>query len=157
MKRSIYHKYVLTLSMVLFSVNSIYSQSRMFQGMVIDDLDLEPVIFAEIFVNDSIKIGRTGMDGCFQFETSLPIKKLTFTSAGMEDAILRLSEKCNHIELIMISWPHRCFMSLRKIDKERRKIYKNLPKLHNEAYEKGIFQSPEACYTQEYLEYSELE
>ena len=157
MKRSIYHKYVLTLSMVLFSVNSIYSQNRVFQGKVIDEYDFEPLPYADIIINDSIKVGRTGLDGCFQFETSLPVNKLSFRYVGFENAELRLSENCNLIELIMIDWPHRCFMSLRKINKDRRKHYKNLPKLHKEAYEKGIFQSPEACYTQEFLEYSELE
>ena len=138
--------------MVFSPINS-NSQSRIFQGKVIDDLYLEPVIFADIFVNDSIKVGRTGLDGCFQFETSLPVKKLIFTDADKENAELQLSENCNYIELIMVSWPYRCFMSLRKINKERRKLYKNLPRLHKEAYEKGIFQSPDVCYIQEFYEF----
>ena len=146
-------KHIITILLVFFSVNSIYSQSRVYQGKVIFNLDFEPVIFADIFINDSIKIGRTGMDGCFQFETSLPIEKLTFRYVGMEEAELKLSENCNHIELIMIDDPHQCFITLRKINKQRRKKYKNLPKLHKKAYEKGIFQSPEACYIQEFHEY----
>ena len=146
-------KHIITILLVFFSVNSIYSQSRVYQGKVIFNLDFEPVIFADIFINDSIKIGRTGMDGCFQFETSLPIEKLSFRYVGMEEAELKLSENCNHIELIMIDDPHQCFITLRKINKQRRKKYKNLPKLHKKAYEKGIFQSPEACYIQEFHEY----
>lgn len=146
-------KHVITILLVFLSINSLYSQSRVIHGKVIDDLDLEPVIFADIFINDSIKIGRTGMDGCFQFETSLPVEKLTFMNVDMEDATLKLSENCNHIELIMVCWPYRCFMSLRKVNKERRKIYKNLPRRHKEAYEKGIFQSPEVCYIQEFYEF----
>lgn len=71
----------------------------------------------------------------------------------MEDADLKLSENCIQIELIMISDAHYDFMSFRKINKIRRKLYKNLPRLHKEAYEKGIFQSPEACYIQEFSEY----
>lgn len=153
MKRSIYHKHVLTLLMVLLSVNSIYSQSRVIQGKVIYDDDLEPIIGAWIFVNDSIKVGETGIDGCFQIETKIPVNKLSFWYVGMENADLRLSENCNQIELIMISDATYDFMSFRKINKIRRKIYKNLPRLHKEAYEKGIFQSPEACYTQEFFEY----
>ena len=151
-------KYIITIFLMVFSaINTIYSQNRVFQGKVIDEYDFEPLPYADIIINDSIKIGRTGLDGCFQFETSLSVKKLSFRYAGMENAELRLSENCNLIELIMIYWPHRCFMSLRKINKDRRKHYKNLPKLHKEAYEKGIFQLPEACYTQEFLDYSELE
>ena len=150
-------KYVFTFLMVFVSVNSIYSQSRVFQGKVIDEYDFEPIPYADIIINDSTKIGRTGLDGCFQFETSLLVKKLTLKYAGMEDADLVLSENCNYIELIMFFQMHYCFISLKKIDKKRRKRYKNLPKLHKEAYEKGIFQSPEVCYTQKFVEYSELE
>ena len=153
MNRSIYHKHVLTIFLVLLSINLAYSQNRVFQGKVLDDDDLEPIIGAWIFVNDSIKVGETGRDGCFQIETKIPVNKLSFWYVGMENADLILSENCNQIELIMISSAYYDFMSFRKINKIRRKLYKNLPRLHKEAYEKGIFQSPEACYTQEFIEY----
>ena len=146
-------KHVITFLMVFLSINSLYSQSRVIHGKVIDEFDFEPIIGAPILVNDSIEIGVTGIDGCFQFEAPLPVKKLTFRYVGMEEADLKLSEYCNHIELIMIFNPHQCFLSLRKINKKRRKIYKNLPRLHKEAYEKGIFNSPEACYIQEFYEF----
>ncbi len=146
-------KHVFILLIVFSSINSIYSQNRVIQGKVIYDHDFEPIPYADIIINDSIKIGRTGRDGCFQFETSLPVNKLSFWYYGMEEADLTLSDNCNYIELIMIPLPHRCFMSLRKINKERRKLYKNLPRLHKEAYEKGIFLSPEVCYIQEFYEY----
>ena len=145
-------KHVFSFLMVLSSIQMIYSQNRVIQGKVIDEFDLEPIIGAPILVNDSIEIGVTGLDGCFQFETPLPVKKLTIRYVGMEEADLILSEYCNHIELIMIFNPHQCFLSLRKINKIRRKIYKKLPRLHKEAYEKGIFQSPEVCYIQDFTE-----
>ena len=133
-------KYIITIFLMVFSaINTIYSQNRVFQGKVIDEYDFEPLPYADIIINDSIKIGRTGMDGCFQFETSLPVNKLTVSSVGVEDADLIISDNCNNIELIMISLPHRCFMSLRKINKERRKIYKNLTRLNKEENEKCIF------------------
>ena len=149
------YKHVFTILIVFSSINAIYSQNRAIQGKVIYDNynDFDPIPYADIIINDSIKIGRTGIDGCFQFETSLPVNKLTISSVGVEDADLIISDNCNNIELIMISLPHRCFMSLRKINKERRKIYKNLPRLHKEAYEKGIFQSPDVCYIQEFYEF----
>ena len=149
------YKHVFTILIVFSSINAIYSQNRAIQGKVIYDNynDFDPIPYADIIINDSIKIGRTGIDGCFQFETSLPVNKLTISSVGVEDADLIISDNCNNIELIMISLPHRCFMSLRKINKERRKNYKNLPRLHKEAYEKGIFQSPYACYIQEFYEW----
>ena len=146
-------KRVISLLLVLSSISSIYSQNRVIQGKVIYDHDFEPIPYADIIINDSIKIGRTGRDGCFQFETSLPVNKLSFWYVGMEAADLKISDNCNHIELIMIADATYDFMPFRKINKIRRKIYKKLPRLHQEAYEKGIFQSPEVCYIQEFSEY----
>ena len=34
------------------------------------------------------------------------------------------------------------------------KKYKELPKLHKKAYEKGVFQSLEPCYTREFVEWT---
>ena len=145
-------KFGFSLILLLSSINSIYSQNRAIQGKVIDEMELLPIIGAYIIVNDSIKIGVTGVDGCFQFETSLPIYKLSFRYIGMEDANLKLSEDCNNIELIMVFMPHYDFMSFQEINIIRKQIYKNLPKLRREAYEKGIFQFPEVCYIQEFSE-----
>ena len=139
--------------MVILSIHSTYSQNRVIQGKVIDEWELQPIIGANIRINDSIKVGTTGIDGCFQFETSLPVNKLSFGMIGMETADLKLFENCNHIEVIMIFMPYYDFKSSRKINKIRKKKYKNLPRLRKEAYEKGIFQSPEVCYIQDFLEW----
>ena len=62
--------------------------------------------------------------------------------------------KCDNIELIMIGRAHYDFMSYRRINKERRNLYKQLAVLHKNAYEKGIFQTPEPCYTREFIEWT---
>ena len=146
-------KHIITILIVFSSVNSIYSKNRVIQGKIIYDENLEPILGAWIIVNDSIKVGETGRDGCFQFETKIPVNKLSFRYVGMEDADLRLTDNCNYIELIMVGDSTYDFMSFRKINKIRRKLYKNLPRLHKDAYEKGIFQSPDVCYIQEFSEY----
>ena len=139
--------------MILSFNHSLYSQNIVIQGKVIADWGLEPLIGVNIIANDSINLGVTRKDGCFLFETSLPVNKLSFLYVGMETADLKISDNCNHIELIMIADATYDFMSFRKVNKIRRKIYKKLPRLHQEAYEKGIFQSPEVCYIQEFSEY----
>ena len=146
-------KRVISLLLVLSSISSIYSQNTVIQGKVIADCGLEPLIGVTIIANDSINLGVTRIDGCFLFETPLSINKLSFLYVGMETADLKISDNCNHIELIMIADATYDFMSFRKVNKIRRKIYKKLPRLHQEAYEKGIFQSPEVCYIQEFSEY----
>ena len=57
------YKHVFTILIVFSSINAIYSQNRAIQGKVIYDNynDFDPIPYADIIINDSIKIGRTGM------------------------------------------------------------------------------------------------
>ena len=43
------------------------------------------------------------------------------------------------------------FITLKKVDKLRMKKFKKLPELHREAFEKGIFKTDKACYSQEFI------
>jgi hypothetical protein len=43
------------------------------------------------------------------------------------------------------------FMTLKKVDRLRMKRFNKLPELHKEAFEKGIFKTENACYTQEFI------
>ena len=144
----------LFIFMILSYCNSAYSQNRIIKGIVVDEYGLEALIGVSILINDSIDVGVTGVDGCFNFETSLPVYKLSFGYVGCERADLMLSEDCNNIEVVMILDSTYDYMSLRKINKERRKLYKQLPFLHKKAYEKGVFQSPEPCCMQEFVEWT---
>ena len=146
-------KYIFLLLVIAASC-PVYSQNRIIKGIVVDEYDLEALIGVSILINDSIDVGVTGVDGCFNFETSLPVYKLSFGYVGFERADLMLSEDCNNIEVVMILDSTYDFMSYRKINKERRKLYKQLPFLHKNAYEKGIFQTPEPCYTREFVEWT---
>lgn len=141
MKKTIFIVFTL-----LSCVNFVYSQNKTIQGKVIDET-LYPLIGILIF-NDSVCIGQTDFDGNFQIEVPSSVNRLTFSYIDMEDADLELSDDCNVIELIMIGVGHYD-MSWNKAKRVRRKRYKELPKIHKEAYEKGIFQSPKPCYIQE--------
>ena len=148
-------KYFLVFFMLFLSYNFVYSQNRVISGMVVDDSpELYPIIGVSMIINDSINITETGVDGSFQFETSLPVYKLSFSLVNYERVDLMLLEKCNIVDVVMITDATYDFMSYRKINKERRKKYKELPKLHKKAYEKGVFQSLEPCYTREFVEWT---
>ncbi len=54
-----------TILVMFLTQFSIFSQNRAIQGVVIDDLDYEPVPYVSIIFNDSI-IGMTNLDGSFQ-------------------------------------------------------------------------------------------
>ena len=144
----------LFIFMILSYCNSAYSQNRIIKGIVVDEYDFEPIIDVRIIVNDSNYVGVTDINGRFQIEIPLSVNEISFRALAMEDVNLKLSEKCDNIELIMIGRAYYDFMSYRKINKKRRKLYKQLPFLHKKAYEKGIFQSTEPCYTREFVEWT---
>ena len=146
-------KYIFLLLIMAVSC-PVYSQNKMIKGIVVDECDLEPIIDVRIIVNDSNYVGVTDINGRFQIEIPLSVNEISFRALAMEDVNLKLSEKCDNIELIMIGRAHYDFMSYRRINKERRNLYKQLPVLHKNAYEKGIFQTPEPCYTREFVEWT---
>ncbi|MBR5763112.1 MAG: hypothetical protein IKX93_00620 [Bacteroidaceae bacterium] len=150
---NIMFKYIFLLLIMAVSC-PVYSQNKMIKGIVVDECDLEPIIDVRIIVNDSNYVGVTDINGRFQIEIPLSVNEISFRALAMEDVNLKLSEKCDNIELIMIGRAHYDFMSYRRINKERRNLYKQLPVLHKNAYEKGIFQSPEPCYTREFVEWT---
>lgn len=146
-------KRILFTILTIFFVNTIYSQVRTYTGTVVDNYDIEPVIGAPIVINDSIAVCMTGMDGSFMFETDIPVKKLSVPwFPSYEKVDLELSEDCYHIEFVLMVYPYYDFMSDRKVNKIRKKEFKKLPKIRRKAYEKGIFQSIDVCYKQEFLE-----
>ncbi len=146
-------KYIFLLLIMAVSC-PVCSQNRIIKGIVVDECDFEPIVDVRIIVNDSNYVGVTDINGRFQIEIPLSVNEISFRALAMEDVNLKLSEKCDNIELIMIGRAYYDFMSYRKINKERRKLYKQLPFLHKKAYEKGVFQSPEPCCMQEFVEWT---
>jgi hypothetical protein len=134
------------------SICSLYSQNRTIRGRVIDD-DFETLAYISIVINDTVEIGKTDLYGFFQIEIPVFEKKLLFSSIGLESAIIELADKCDEIEVVMMLSGTYDFITLKKIDRLRMKRFKELPKLHREAFEKGIFKTEKACYTQMFMPY----
>ena len=126
--------------MLFLSYNFVYSQNRVISGMVVDDSpELYPIIGVSVIINDSINITETGVDGSFQFETSLPVYKLSFSLVNYERVDLMLLEKCNIVDVVMITDATYDFMSYRKINKERRKNTRNFQSYIKKRMRKAYF------------------
>ncbi len=150
------NKYILIMIMGLFSVLFGYSQNRIIQGKVVDDIDLQPVLFLMIFIDDSIKVGEADTCGFFRIEVPKNVDKIIFKSIDTEVTELTISNDCNYVELIMVADFKYDYRSIRKINRRRKKRYDNLPKLHKEAFEKGIFKYPDICYTQKFIPFGSV-
>jgi len=145
-------KKLLIICIVLVSTSSLYSQNKTIKGRVIDD-NLETLPYVLITINDTVEVGKTDMNGFFQIETPVFVKKILFRYLGLEAATIELMDKCDEVEVVMMLSGTYDFITLKNVDRLRMKIFKKLPELHKEAFEKGIFKTDKACYTQEFIPY----
>ena len=146
-------KLLIPLLVLSVSTGSLYSQNKTIKGRVIDNHLLDTLAYVEIMINDTVQVGRTDLNGFFQIEIPVSEKKILFRSVGMEPATIKLLDKCDEIEVVMMFEGTYDFMTFKKADRLRQKKFKKLPELHKEAFTKGIFKTEKPCYTQEFMSY----
>ena len=146
-------KNILIIFIVLsVSTYSLYSQNKTIKGRVISD-QLETIPGVLIIINDTIKVGKTDINGFFQINIPVSEKKILFRYVGLEPTTIELLDKYDEVEVVMMLSGTYDFITLKKVDRLRMKRFKKLPKLHKEAFEKGIFKTDKACYKQEIIPY----
>jgi hypothetical protein len=143
-------KLLIVFLMIVVSAGSLYAQNKTIKGRVIDD-HLETVPGAFIMINDTVKVGKTDLNGYFQIAIPTSVEKILFVTFGIESASIELTDECNEIEVVMMLSGTYDFITFKKIDRLRMKRFQQLPRLHKEAFEKGIFKTDKACYTQEFI------
>ena len=132
------------------STYSLYSQNKTITGRVISDFfEIMPEV--SIMINDTVNVGRTDLNGFFQIDIPVSAKKILFRAVGLDPATIELVDKCDEAEVVMMSSGTYDFITLKRVDRLRMKRFKKLPELHKEAFEKGIFKTDRACYTQEFI------
>ena len=146
-------KKLLILFIVIgISICNLYSQNKTIKGRVIDD-NLETLAYVSIVINDAVEVGRTDLNGFFQIDIPVSVKKILLGSVGLDPAIIKLVDNCDEVEVVMMLSGTYDFITLEKVDRLRMKRFKKLPELHREAFEKGIFKTDKACYKQEFIPY----
>ena len=147
-------KKLLNIFIVLgISTCSLYAQNKTINGRVIDDF-LETTPGASIIINDTVKVGKTDMNGFFQIKIPASVKKISFTYIGLERTNIEFVDECDEVEIVMMASSTYDFITLKKVDRLRMKRFKKLPEIHKEAFEKGIFKTDKACFTQEFIPYN---
>jgi len=134
------------------SISNLYSQNKTIKGRVIDD-NLETLPYVSILINDTVEVGRTDLNGFFQIHIPISAKKLSFSTIGIELASIELADKCDEVEVVMMLSGTYDFIALSKVDKIRMKRFAKLSELHKKAFEKSIFKTDVACYTQLFVPY----
>lgn len=134
---------------ILFLSHNLNGQNRIISGRVIAE-DLEPLPMLDIKNSDTVFLGKTDMDGRFKIIIPQETDKLLFTYVGMEPTEIKLKKDCDTVEVVMMYGVLYDFMTLRKVDRLRKKRFDNLPNLHSEAVKKGLFQNNSICYEREF-------
>ena len=146
-------KKLLTILILLsFSICNIYSQNKIIKGRVISD-DLEYLPRAFIIINDSIEVGKTDLKGYFKIDVPAHIKKIKFMYVGLYTANIQLVDNCEEVEVVMMRSETDDFFSLKRAEMKKKKRFKKIPKIHKQAFEKGIFEIKEPCYEREFEPY----
>jgi len=141
-------KLLISCIVLCFSTSILYAQNTIVKGRVVNN-NLETLPYVSIIIYDTVKVGRTDLNGFFQIEIPISVKKISIESVGLDPATVSLVDKCDEVEVVMMLSGTYDFITLKRVYKLRMKAFRKLPKLHKEAFEKGIFKTDEACYTQE--------
>jgi hypothetical protein len=143
-------KLIITFIVIVVSACSLYSQNKTIKGRVISN-QFDIMVGVSIMINDTVKVGKTDLNGFFQIEISDSVKKILFGDVGMELASIELIDTCDEVEIVMLLRGTYDFKTPKKVDRLRVKRFKKLPELHKEAFAKGIFKTDKVCYTQEFI------
>ena len=141
---------LILIATILFLTFDTTAQIRIIIGKVIDKF-LNPISQAYIQNSHTILLGKTDINGQFRISIPIETKLLIIAGVGFESASINLTDSCNQFDIVLLLSGTYDFISLKKVDKLRMKQYKKLPELHFAAYQKGIFGSDSACYTQNFI------
>lgn len=132
------------LALLFFYLN-LNGQTRTIVGRVICE-DLEPLPRLYIENSDNVPLGQTDMDGRFKISIPQETDSLLFRYVSMEWTDIKLRKDCDTVEIVMMYAGTYDFMTSRKIDRLRKKRFDNLPNLHFDAVENGLFEKNNICY-----------
>jgi hypothetical protein len=140
-------KAVLFLLMLMLSTGtSRAQQTKTLTGRIITE-DLEPLPLVNIYALDQTLVGATNLEGYFTIHVAIGTDKLLFKSVGVEGTTVQLREDCRDLEVIIMTDGTYDFMSRRRVNRKRYRRFKALPKMHQQAYKRGIFKAPASCGT----------
>ena len=138
-------KIVLIIVSALFVCLGTFAQSRTVNGLLLD-LDMYPIWGIQIYLHDSIEVGRTDAEGKFEITLPVGVDLIIFRGVGFEPLLVRITPSCSRVEAIMVLAGSYDFMSPAKVDRKRRRYFKKISKLYPVAVRKGLFSPAPPCY-----------
>ena len=100
--------------------------------------------YAKIFWQDAV-IGTTDSLGRFRIELPDIVDVIKIGAIGMYPETIRISEKCDYLEIILLPDAIYDFVTLKKEEKLRKKDRSILPELYQKAFERGVLKQAIPC------------
>ena len=142
---------ILIIAILFLSLN-LNGQNRIISGRVISEY-LEPLPMVYIHNSDTLLLGKTDMDGRFIISIPQETEQLLFGTVGMEWTEIKLKKDCDTVEVVMMCGVTYDFITLRKVDRLRKKRFDKLPIAHSDAVRNGLFKNINICYERVFKAY----
>jgi hypothetical protein len=138
-------KFLFILSFISFSI---FGQKSISGRVIGEYLDIPFEVF--IHDKDSNLLGKCDFDGYFKIELPSSSNELYFSGIEFERTKIVVNTECNYLEVILLNQAIYDFISLNKIDRLRKKSFKKLNDIRQQAVKEKLFEYDAACYTQEF-------
>lgn len=144
------YRYLL-ITYFLFVYNLGFAQLTI-TGRVIDE-DFNPLPMVELSTTENFDtiLGKTDLDGYFTIDIRQGIDTVFVGWLGYETAVIPLSPDCANYEVVLLFSYTMHYKSNAKVDRIRKRRFKQLPKLHEQAAYSGIFKQQTPCYSRPFL------
>ena len=143
---------ILILTVLLSSLN-LNGQNRIIIGRVISE-DFEPLPGLDIENSNNELLGKTDMDGRFKICIPQVTDSLLFRYVGMELTDIKLKKDCDTVEVVVMNDVIYDLITLKKVDRLRKKRFDNLPNIHSKAVKNGLFENSNICYERDFEKYN---
>lgn len=127
---------------------SIFGQNLISGRVIGEFLDIPFEVF--IHDKDSNLLGKCDFDGYFKIELPSSSNELYFSGIEFEKTKIEVNTECNYLEVILLNKIIYDFISLNKIDRLRKKRFKKLSDIRQQAVKEKLFEYSISCYSQEF-------
>ena len=119
-------------------------ETKVIKGRILSE-DLEPLPGATIYNMDSTALDTTDLNGYFSLEVDTSTREFLLNFIAMEWTTVRIERECKNLEMFVMLYVIYDWMPRNRINRKRRKRFKELPKRHLDAYNKGLFTTQSPC------------
>ncbi len=131
-------------------------QTKEITGKIVSE-DLKSLYKVYLVTKDTTILVDCDSSGIFKIDIPLDSKEIMLTSLGVEPKFIELSNFCSFYEVILGIQSTYDFMTIKKVERLRKKAFERIVRLRKVAFQNGIFKSGISCYNEKFLTSNEIQ